>query len=164
MIGIGKHIVTVFLAAIVSFPILYSALLNVESLVNYWQIEKKLEAGSRQKIKVHKRDILWIKKEKEILIHNELFDISSIETKGDFLILQGYFDKKEKEILAGMAKNQEDKKHKAHSLLLIPLIITYTGMSEIKCFGCQSLLYPSATASAIKGYSRFSSPPPKCMS
>jgi hypothetical protein len=106
------------LNAILSLLVLASPLLlwlTMQGFIGYAHyVREHASAHERvQKIVIAKNQIVWKKHNKEIIINGEYFDIVKKETKGDSLILTGFYDSIETEALAVLAileKNNDDQK------------------------------------------------------
>lgn len=61
-------------------------------------MKEKLETGLLHTITLPENEIVWVKKNKEIRIDNELFDIKSILKENNEIIITGVFDHEETEI------------------------------------------------------------------
>ena len=62
-------------------PLLFSFYFIIHQKVIHHRMEEKLERSFLQTIKLKKEDLVWVKKGKEILVGNHLFDIKSIAEK-----------------------------------------------------------------------------------
>ncbi|WP_156123537.1 hypothetical protein [Flavihumibacter sp. ZG627] len=61
-------------------------------------MEKKLQGAEIVTIKIKKGALVWYKKDKEIIIDDQLFDVLSIRADGDILLVNGLFDPKESKL------------------------------------------------------------------
>lgn len=105
-----KTILTVFLLAAFSIPLLSPVALQVKQLYVQWQMLEALEKQELIHVRIKTADIEWIKDKKECWINGEMFDVKEMQVINDETLLTGLYDKKEKEIkrsLKDMAKNQQ---------------------------------------------------------
>jgi hypothetical protein len=93
-----KNIIAVGLLLLVVAPICIFTTLFVFQKIAQHNMEEKLEKVSLQTIKLSISDFTWIKKNKEIKIGNEMFDVKSFIKKGDKIVFTGLYDKTEKQI------------------------------------------------------------------
>jgi hypothetical protein len=113
-----KNILTVFLLAAFSIPLLSPVALQVKQLYVQWQMLEALEKQELVQIKIKTSDIQWIKAKKECWINGEMFDVKQMKIINDETLLTGLYDKKEKDIkniLEERAKDQQ-KSGKAKQL------------------------------------------------
>lgn len=113
-----KNILTVFLLAAFSIPLLSPVALQVKQLYVQWQMLEALEKQELVQIKIKTSDIQWIKAKKECWINGEMFDVKQMKVINDETLLTGLYDKKEKDIkniLEERAKDQQ-KSGKAKQL------------------------------------------------
>lgn len=61
-------------------------------------MKEKLETGFLHTITLNEKDIVWVKKNKEIRIGNSLFDIKSIIKVKNKILVTGLYDHEESEI------------------------------------------------------------------
>ena len=105
-----KTILTVFLLAAFSIPLLSPVVLQVRQLYVQWQMLEALEKQELVQVRIKTSDIEWIKNKKECWVNGEMFDVKRIQIINDETLLTGLYDKKEKEIkrnLKDLAKNQQ---------------------------------------------------------
>jgi hypothetical protein len=81
--------------ALVVAPFLFFVCFLVQQKVHQNHMLEKLEHASLHSISINKEDIVWVKKNKEVLIDGELFDVKSYSFVNDKIILTGLFDKEE---------------------------------------------------------------------
>ena len=62
------------------------------------EMKEKLEYGSLQTIAIKKSEFEWFKKDKEIIIEGQLFDVKSIVINKNEIIVTGLFDADEDEL------------------------------------------------------------------
>ncbi len=105
MLNKFKKISSFLLLSLVSAPFIFFVCFLVQQKVQQHHMLEMLENASLQTITINKTDIVWVKKNKEILIEGKLFDIKSYSILNDKVIFIGLFDKDEDAI----KKNYADK-------------------------------------------------------
>jgi len=102
-----KRIIALLCLLIVAIPVLLSLKFIVQESMIMQEVDEKLNTEALQSVTVAKKDIIWVKADREILLGDELFDIKYNESKNDSIIFTGFFDSKETELLAGFKKYTE---------------------------------------------------------
>jgi len=77
--------------------IFFAAFLVKQKLIEN-EMEERLETASLQTITVNSTHVQWLKKNKEVLINGNLFDVHTYTTKGNTVILTGLYDKDEDQL------------------------------------------------------------------
>jgi hypothetical protein len=81
-----------------------------QKIIQHHMLEQ-LENASLQTITVNKADIAWIKKNKEVIIDEKLFDVKFYTICGDKIILTGLFDAAENKLKKEFANLIQQKKN-----------------------------------------------------
>jgi hypothetical protein len=102
-----KKIVAFVFLLIMAVPVFISVNFILQENMIQEEVDEKMNTVTLQSITVAKVDIVWLRAGKEILLGDRLFDVKNVETKNDSLILTGYFDTEETELLAGFKKYTE---------------------------------------------------------
>lgn len=79
-------------------PLFFSSLFLLKQHAARQKIKEKLETGALQTLILPEKDLLWVRKDKEIRVGGELFDVKSIIKQNDKVIVTGLFDDEETEI------------------------------------------------------------------
>ena len=98
--ALQKKIVAFMFLLIVAIPLCLSIKFILEESLILMEVDEKMETVALQTIAVAKTDIVWMKKDKEIRVGDQLFDIKHTATRNDTLILTGYFDTEETVLLS----------------------------------------------------------------
>lgn len=133
-----KTILTVFLLAAFSIPLLSPVALQVKQLYVQWQMLEALEKQELVHVRIKTSDIEWIKGKKECWIDGEMFDVKQIQVVNDETLLTGLYDKKEKEIkrsLKDMAKNQQQSGKLQQLVKLFSVMVNNTESSNLPALG-----------------------------
>jgi hypothetical protein len=92
---------------IIAVPVFLSVKFILEENLIQEEVEEKMNTVVLRSVSIAKADIIWIKAGKEILLDDKLFDVKNFAVKKDTIILTGYFDDKETELLAKFKKYTE---------------------------------------------------------
>lgn len=103
-----KKIVAFLFLLIVAVPVFLSLKFILEENLLLQEVDEKLNTEVLQTVQLAKKDIVWIKAGKEILIEGEFFDIKYVESKMDTLFLTGFFDNEETELMEGFKQYTEN--------------------------------------------------------
>ena len=76
--------------------------------MNAFAMEEKLEQSSLQTIIVSTNELVWLEKDREVLINGKLFDVKSTSIINDSTRLTGLFDIEENEILEDIYTMEEN--------------------------------------------------------
>lgn len=124
-----KKIISFVLVFITAVPIFFYVPFLIKQKLVQHKMEERLENSFLQTVKINQSDVTWIKKNKEVIIGNKLFDIKKILLNGDTLILTGLFDEEEsrlKKEFVGLLEQNKKESSPLHQLLikflLTPLI------------------------------------------
>ena len=64
----------------------------------------KLEKEHLQTFTIKTTSVIWLKKNKELLLNGEPFDVKTISLHGNYIIVSGLFDHDEKRVVNGNFK------------------------------------------------------------
>jgi len=116
-----KNCSILFLLLLVCLPLLFSLYSVVGKIVIELEMEERMEKENLQEINLGEGSVIWLKKDKEILINGEPFDIKRIKRHADKITVWGLYDLKEK-ALKKHIRDYLDKKEtssKASSTILL---------------------------------------------
>lgn len=118
---VAKYIVFILLV-ILSASAVFPALFQVKQIVNRQRMLHRMEKESLQTLQLKKGELVWFKKNKELLIDGKLFDVKSIRFENEMAIIKGLYDNKEDELVYYI-RNHQNKKNDEPVLKLshIPL-------------------------------------------
>ncbi len=163
-----KKIVAILLILLISATTLMSIYMQISKQVAKFMALEKLEKTQLIKIKVEKNKIHWVKKEYELRINSELFDIKSYTTlsNGD-IICMGLFDRAEDEVIESTAKIFDHKNRATtHSLIIKICSLVFdkqhTNNDEAFIEDMTNKRYPQYQAYLQYINSATTAPPPKC--
>jgi hypothetical protein len=92
-----------------SMPVFISAYFYIAQMQIEDQMEQALESENLQEISIPTNEIIWLKKDKEILVGNQLFDVKNYQQQGSFTLFKGLIDSKEKELKSKLLACTTDK-------------------------------------------------------
>jgi len=107
-----KHIVFILLV-ILSASAVCPALLQLKQIVNRQRMLHRMEKESLQTLHLKKGELVWFKKNKELLVDGKLFDVKSIRFENEMAIVKGLYDHKEDELVYNIRNHQTEKKEAA---------------------------------------------------
>ncbi len=112
------------LAGISLMPLLVAAWYCASQAIIYHQMETQLQGEHLETITLKTADITWIKKGKEILFGNQLFDVKKIATRGNETTVTGLYDHQEKILKEKFGKLQgADMQGEKHLKITRPLVL-----------------------------------------
>ncbi len=99
MPSIKNKIAALGLVILLAIPLVFSIVIMIQRKT--LQIKSRLEFDIKKNetISLNKKNINWLKKEKEVLIDGQFFDVKCIKIVGDMVLLTGYFDCKEDKLV-----------------------------------------------------------------
>lgn len=103
-----RKIVAFFFILIVAMPVFLSFKFVLEQCLIEQEVEEKMNSVVLQTIKVAKKDIVWVKNGKEILLGDRYFDIKSYQIHNDVITLTGFFDAEETTLSTQIKKYNEN--------------------------------------------------------
>jgi len=102
MLHRGKNIISKAIAVlfflVVAAPLFFSSILLIKQQCARYKMKETLETGLLHTLTLPENDIVWVKKNKEIRIGKDLFDVKSISKENDKMLVTGLFDHEETEI------------------------------------------------------------------
>lgn len=108
--GLALFILLLFLA-----PLLLWLYLKAGQFSIRHAMEKQLEQQHLDTIRMPVKDLIWYKKDKELIIGKDLFDVKQIIVDGETALVTGLFDHAETKIKARIHKLQEQQQQNEHS-------------------------------------------------
>jgi hypothetical protein len=110
-----KYIASFLLVACIGLPgILFLVYKTKQAFIRH-EMEEKLEKLHLQTIQIPVDEIVWYKKNKEIVVEGRLFDIKTLTIENGIATFRGLFDEKEsdiKNLLSNLEKKQRGEKDK----------------------------------------------------
>ena len=133
---IRKKKITAFgLLLLVAIPLFFSVAFLVKQKIIHYLREERFDTELLQTITVSPEEFHWVEQGKEIMIEGKLFDVESYKTEGNKVLLTGFFDDKEDELMKHVKEltEQKDKSKSPFSQQVLKLLLSpaYTNHSEI---------------------------------
>ncbi len=107
-----KYILTLSTFLLFISPFFITGYLIVKKQVLKYTYKERFENKIKETFSINLNDIVWIKKDKEILINHHIFDIKEINYLKNKIIVTGWFDEEEQEVDNHIAKKNSSKKEK----------------------------------------------------
>lgn len=114
-----KQITALGLLLLVALPLLLSVCIFVKQSLLQNQRKQRFETEELQTVTVSSKKINWVKAEKEILIDGKLFDVKSFKTSGSNIVLTGFYDHKEDNLvkhIKNLSQQKNDSNDSANQL------------------------------------------------
>jgi len=86
------------------------------------EMEERLERSNLQTISVPVKDFHWYEENREIVVDGMMFDVKSIERKGDEYIITGLFDKEETDLHIAMGRLQEQEQEGSDTSIIAKMM------------------------------------------
>lgn len=120
---------------LVAIPLFFSVAVLIKQINIHSLREERLNTEWLQTITVLPGEFHWVKPDREVMIDGKLFDVKSYITEGSNVLLTGFFDEKE-DNLVNQIKDLEQQKNRStgslsHIAVTYLFSITYTNHSEI---------------------------------
>jgi surface polysaccharide O-acyltransferase-like enzyme len=93
-----KKITGIFLLLLVAVPLFFSIGFILKQRNIQAEMKQQLKTALLQTIIVSARDVKWIKKDKEILVYGQMFDVKTSVRSGDNIVFTGLYDKDEQKL------------------------------------------------------------------
>jgi hypothetical protein len=107
----GKKMITAFaLLLLLTIPLCLSVVFIVKQKVLQLNIQARFGKELIQTITVQKKNLTWVKKGKEIIVEGKYFDVMYYKTAGDQVVLTGFYDNKEDNLVKEIKKLIRQKK------------------------------------------------------
>ena len=105
-----KKITAFGLLLLVAIPLFFSVGILVKQKIIQYQRSERLETELLQTITISSEKINWVKPGKEILVDGKLFDVKSFKTEEKKILLTGFFDSEEDNLIAKLKNELQQKK------------------------------------------------------
>lgn len=165
-----RQIIALGLLLMVALPLFLSVGIFIKQKIVQHQRRQRFETEMLQTIRVSADKLYWVKPGKEILINDELFDVKSFTISGTDVLLTGFYDHKEDELVKHMVDliHKKDNSHRpvdqaAVQFVFYPTYNQYTVVSiqnTWRLIKRQFPVYKEATASLA--YPAPTPPPKYC--
>jgi hypothetical protein len=102
-------VIALLLLIVVSIPSILFVYFQARTVYVRHEMEEKLERAQLETIRLPRHELRWFKKNKEIIVNDRLFDVKSIETIDDSVVVTGLFDDKETFVKKQLEQLQEEQ-------------------------------------------------------
>jgi hypothetical protein len=162
-----KNIFTSLLIATLLLPLIAPTVLQLQQRYVQWEMMEALEKKQLITITVGAAAVHWVKKGKECVVNNQLFDVKNIQKQNGKLLLTGLFDKKEQQIKEQLEAHTNDQQKQQQHTKFIKLILQLAALSsrEISVYKIEKLtsfhnpLFKNSRYQSL--YCQTTTPPPK---
>jgi hypothetical protein len=130
-----KRMIALGFMLLIAIPLCLSVVFVVKQKILHLTIQERFGKELIQTITVAKKDFTWVKKEKEIIVEGKYFDVMHYKTSGEDVIVTGFYDNKEDELVKGIKKliRQKRAANSSTNLLIIGFLspIIHFNQTEI---------------------------------
>lgn len=122
------------LLLLLAIPLFFSvALLVKQKLVQHLR-EERFDTELLETVVVSPGEFYWVKKGKEVIIGDKLFDVESYQTEGNKIVLTGFFDVRESSLVQHIKElaKQDDKSSNPFNLRVIKLLLSCAYTNELE--------------------------------
>jgi hypothetical protein len=162
-----KKILAFTALLLVAAPLFFFTGYLVKQKIIQYQMKEQLENASLQTITVNKADITSVKKNKEVVIDGELFDVKSYVVAGDKIILTGLYDAAENKLKKEFTNLMQQKKNESAPLeqlilkFIFAAVINQNRQTEVlACNQNIKTVYPFYSEGPVYQSVPVTSPPP----
>jgi hypothetical protein len=162
-----KKILAFIALLLVAAPLFFFTGYLIKQKIIQHQMKEQLENASLQTIAVNKDAVTWVKKNKEVVINGELFDIKSYSVTGDKIILTGLYDAAENKLKKEFANLMQHKKNGSAPLeqlilkLIFAAVVNQNQQTEVlACNENIKIVYPFHTEVPVYQLVPVTIPPP----
>lgn len=104
-----KNIIALGFILMLAAPLSVSIISILQQNILHKKIVARFNTEIIQTITIAKADLYWAKKNKEVIIDGKYFDVKSFTTKGDKIVLTGFYDHHEDKLVKRMTKLMQQK-------------------------------------------------------
>jgi hypothetical protein len=123
MYSIRKNITALVLLAVMSAPLIISVYQLVQQQYIQLLMKEQLEMAALETFTIPANELQWVKKDREILLHNHYFDVKSITKHGNNYIVKGLFDHKETAIVKKIEQQAGSDKNAGHTKTALQFLL-----------------------------------------
>ena len=150
-----------------SLPLVISLLFTGEQIVAHINQKSKLEYST---IRVRKSDLIWIKKNKEIVVNGKMFDIKKIKDIGNYLEITGYYDEAEDKLFSFFySLFSEDDSNGVQAVKLLSFVFFQDEVNHhnstdfLQATGCKNKYFLAIEPDLLRRSLDIISPPPNSL-
>ncbi len=165
-----KQTTALGLLLLVTLPLFLSVGIFIKQKTLQHNRTQRFDTEVLQTISISSEKIIWVKAEKEILVNGKLFDVQSLKTVDNKIILTGFYDNKEDKLVKSISDLVEKKQESnsplndlAITFLIYPKhnqITTFSFQNNWQIISCQFPVYAEVIFSM--SYPATAPPPKYC--
>lgn len=163
-----KQIMATGMILLMAMPLFFSTASLIKQKWIQYQHEIMQASLSMQTLTIQHEDLHWVKPGKEIILDGKLFDVKSILSIDGAVVVTGFFDEKETELVRQMNRISETQSGNQHSMnsitakfLLLPVFSDFEEFSDSRLIRYSALNYHTYSESIPDKYARTILQPPK---
>lgn len=134
-----RKITSFGLLLVLTMPLFFSVVVLLKQKIIHHLREQRFETELLKTVIVSPGEFHWVKKGKEVIIGDKLFDVKSYKTDGNKIVLKGFFDVKESNLVQHIKDlaEQDDESNSPFNIRVLKLLLssTYTKDIELTYFG-----------------------------
>lgn len=109
-----RYGILILLMVSIALPLILSAFSNIHQAWIRHEMLERLERRNLHTISLSPGEVVWYKKEKEIIINNRMFDVKSWKNVDGKIIFQGLYDEEETAFLKKVKEQTSDTQNSRH--------------------------------------------------
>ena len=128
-----RKITGIFLLLLVAVPLFFSIGFIIKQKNIQAEMKQQLKMALLQTVIVPARDVKWVKKDKEILIYGQMFDVKTSVKSGENIVFTGLYDKDEQKLHENLKGFMHSKNKQSAPLnqLLVKFFSTAVSITTI---------------------------------
>ncbi len=120
----------IFIAFLSVLPVFISVTFCLHQQLIYWQMEEALESRQLITLTIPYGELVWHKKNKELIVNHNLFDVKTIQkTDGCVYKVTGLFDKQEQQLHQQISEAVQKKQSDSGVQLLLQQLFSFNAVS-----------------------------------
>ena len=159
-----KRTTTYLLLLLAALPLVYTLFMGIPQKVIQHRMKEKLETQLLRSVTIAKKDVHWIKDEKEIWVNGRMFDIKSSHLQNGEYVFSGLYDEEETALLEQLQKDQQNNNSDSKQLVqLFQLLQSFYNNQQEEIVFLENIpgakFIPEASPLASQFISIFTPPP-----
>jgi cell division protein YceG involved in septum cleavage len=168
MLTAKKNITVLVLILLLAIPMLFAFVNIVKQQILHNTTKERYGKEILQTISIAKKNLHWVKKEKEVIIDGKYFDVKSYTTDGDNILLTGFYDLHEDKLVKQIKKLMQQKNGSNNPLnqsvvkyFFFPIFTNQSNIDFEQHWKLTSSAFYSYTEDISEIYTPSFSPPPE---
>lgn len=117
---------------LLAMPLLYSVLVTVKQKFIQSHREERYSKELLQTLSIADEKLVWVKKDKEVIIDGQLFDVKSYTSENGNILLTGFFDHKENNLVQQLINLSRHNSASENLLSCLAITILFTPVVTIE--------------------------------